>query len=113
MRSSILSALAVACLVGIPGTAVVAQTGGLPPGSYQQTCRNARTNGSQLIASCQKKDGHWRDTSIDNSTRAGGIVDDDGQLRCGRGGARGGGVGGAHPRSPAGGAPQRCVDHPG
>ena len=108
MRSSMLSALAVACLVGIPGTAVVAQTGGLPPGSYQQTCRNARTNGSQLIASCQKKDGHWRDTSIDSSTCAGGIVNDDGQLRCASGGTYGGGWQGPTQALPPGDYQKSC-----
>ena len=51
----ILSAVATALLFGIPGSASVAQTTGLPPGNYQQTCRNIRTSGPQLIASSRRR----------------------------------------------------------
>jgi hypothetical protein len=82
MRNSILPVLALALLVGVFGTASLAQVGALPAGDYQQTCRDIKTSGSQLTASCQKRDGHWQSTSIDTSTCTGGIVNDDGQLRC-------------------------------
>jgi hypothetical protein len=108
MRSMILSVLAMALLIGIPGTATVAQTSGLPPGDYQQTCRNIRANGNQLIASCQKKDGHWRNTSIDSSTCSGGIVNDDGQLRCAGGGSYGGGWQGPTQALPPGDYQKSC-----
>jgi major membrane immunogen (membrane-anchored lipoprotein) len=104
MRSSILSALAVACLVGIPGTAGVAQTS-LPAGSYQQTCRDIRDNGSQLNAKCQNRSGQWRNTSLDYRNCQGSVVNDDGQLRCsesvGQQGSRQAGV-------PAGDYQQTC-----
>jgi len=60
--------------------------GGLPPGDYAQTCRNIRTNGNRLDAECQKKNGHWRKTSLDNIDQCGGIVNNDGRLTCGSGG---------------------------
>jgi hypothetical protein len=82
MRSSILSALALALFVGILGTVGVAQTGALPAGDYQQTCRDIKANGSQLTASCKKKDGSFQNTSIDTSSCTGNIANEDGQLRC-------------------------------
>ncbi len=82
MRTSILSALAVALLVGVLGTASVAQTSALPPGSYQQTCRDIRDNGSQLNAKCQNRSGQWQNTSLDYRSCQGSIVNDNGQLRC-------------------------------
>jgi major membrane immunogen (membrane-anchored lipoprotein) len=81
MRTSILFVLAVALLVGILGTAGVAQTS-LPPGNYQQTCRDIRDNGSQLNAKCQNRSGQWRNTSLDYRNCQGTITNDDGQLRC-------------------------------
>jgi len=59
--------------------------GGLPPGDYKETCRNMRVNGSRLDATCQKRDGNWRDTSLSNYNQCRSrIVNDDGHLRCGR-----------------------------
>jgi hypothetical protein len=107
MRSIILSALAVSIAFGISAKGV-AQTSGLPPGKYQQTCRNIRSNGSQLIASCQKKDGHWQDTSIDTSSCSGGIVNDDGRLRCASGGSYGGGWKGPVQALPPGDYQKTC-----
>ena len=108
MRGAILSALAVAFVVGIPGTMGMAQTSGLPPGDYQQTCRDMRTSGSQLIGSCQKKDGHWQNTSIDTTSCAGKIVNDDGQLRCASGGTYGGGWQGPTQALPPGDYQKTC-----
>lgn len=86
MRNLILPALTLALLVGVFGTASVAQVGALPAGDYQQTCRDIKTNGSQLTASCQKKDGSFQNTSIDTSSCTGNIANEDGQLRCVSGG---------------------------
>lgn len=56
--------------------------GGMPRGTYQQTCQNVGRNGDRLMARCQRKDGGWRDTSIDFRGCRGEIVNDDGNLRC-------------------------------
>jgi CVNH domain len=59
--------------------------GGLPPGDYKLTCRNARANGYRLDATCQKRDGGWRDTTLNNFNQCRSmIVNDDGHLRCGK-----------------------------
>lgn len=68
--------------------------GGLPQGGYQQTCQNIRMNGDRLEARCQKRDGGWRDTSMDYRTCGGTVINDDGNLRCGGGGWQGGRMGG-------------------
>ncbi len=59
--------------------------GGIPDGSYAQTCQNVRVSGDDLLASCQRGNGGWRDTKLDDyqSCRA-DIVNDNGRLRCGR-----------------------------
>ena len=56
--------------------------GGLPSGDYQQTCQDVRTNGSVLEARCQKRDGGWRNTSLDYRRCSSTIVNDDGRLYC-------------------------------
>jgi hypothetical protein len=58
--------------------------GGLPPGDYKLTCRNARANGYRLEATCQKRDGGWRDTSLNYDDCRSRIVNDNGHLRCQR-----------------------------
>ncbi|MCU1255449.1 MAG: hypothetical protein JWM83_1748 [Candidatus Angelobacter sp.] len=59
--------------------------GGYPGGSYTATCQNIRVIGDDLVASCQKRRGGWRNTKLDGfqSCRA-DITNDDGRLRCGR-----------------------------
>jgi CVNH domain len=58
---------------------------GIPPGDYKLTCRNIRANGNRLDASCEKRNGNWRNTTLDNYDRCRSmIVNDDGHLRCGR-----------------------------
>ena len=59
--------------------------GGIPSGTYTETCRNIYVDGDRLIADCQKRDGGWRHTSLDdvqfcNSAPA----NDNGRLVCGR-----------------------------
>src|SRR5215470_11753047 len=83
MRYSIsLTVFAVATLLSLPGTARAATMGG-PPGSYLETCRNVRTDGDRLVARCEKRDGDWRDTTLDDVYRCvGDIANVDGHLRC-------------------------------
>ena len=59
--------------------------GGLPSGSYTQTCQNIRVAGDELKASCQKRDGGWRNTDLDDYRACrNDIVNDNGRLRCAR-----------------------------
>ena len=59
--------------------------GGIPGGSYTQTCQNVRVNGDDLVASCRKNDGGWRDTRLDGYQYCrNDITNDNGRLRCGR-----------------------------
>ena len=59
--------------------------GGIPPGDYRQTCSDIRVNGQRLDASCQKVDGSWRKTSLENFSRCGDRISNvDGRLRCGQ-----------------------------
>jgi len=62
------------------------QGGGLPYGDYQQTCRNIRNNGYRLEATCQKRNGDWRSTSLYYRDCRSSIVNDNGRLRCSNGG---------------------------
>lgn len=85
--------------------------GGMPQGDYQQTCQNVNMNGGMLQARCQKRDGGWRDTSIDYRDCRGGIVNDDGNLRCDNSGRwQSGGPGGGYwqGRMPRGSYEQSC-----
>lgn len=59
--------------------------GGIPPGDYRATCRDIRVSGQRLDATCQKEDGNWRNTSLNNFSRCGNQISNvDGHLRCGR-----------------------------
>jgi hypothetical protein len=59
------------------------QNGG-PGGSYVQTCRDIRTRGNTLEADCQAGNGQWHRTSLRNYNSCnGGVVNDQGTLRCG------------------------------
>jgi hypothetical protein len=74
---------------GGAGAAPQWQGSGLPYGDYQQTCRNIRNDGHRLDATCQKRDGSWRNTSLNYRYCQGSIVNDDGRLRCSGGGGYG------------------------
>ncbi|HLJ27206.1 MAG TPA: CVNH domain-containing protein [Candidatus Angelobacter sp.] len=64
-----------------------ARQGGIPPGDYAQTCRNIRAEGDRLEAECQRRNGHWRKTSLDDIDKcSGGIINNNGRLMCGTGG---------------------------
>jgi hypothetical protein len=61
------------------------QGGGIPPGDYRLTCENIHVSGQRLDASCQKEDGSFRQTSLDNFYRCGNKISNiDGRLRCGQ-----------------------------
>ncbi|HKV93645.1 MAG TPA: hypothetical protein VJW20_13945, partial [Candidatus Angelobacter sp.] len=45
---------------------------GIPRGSYAQTCQNVTIAGNTLRASCQKKNGKWKNTSLNNYNRCNG-----------------------------------------
>ena len=58
---------------------------GPPSGGYMQTCRDLQTFGSTLQASCQKRNGRWRQTSLRHFDRCvGEIENNNGKLVCSR-----------------------------
>ncbi|MEM7008569.1 MAG: CVNH domain-containing protein [Thermodesulfobacteriota bacterium] len=56
----------------------------LPPGSYQNSCRNMDVRGNILQAQCQRQDGSWRYTSIDYEDCYSDITNQNGRLQCGQ-----------------------------
>ncbi len=65
--------------------APAAQARWTPGGSYEATCRHVDFDGDMLTASCQRRDGSWRNTWLDDADDCDGrIVNDNGQLVCGR-----------------------------
>jgi hypothetical protein len=65
--------------------------GEYPPGDYVQTCRNIYTEGNRLVADCQKRDGGWRRSSLDNvDLCTDQIVNNNGRLVCPQGEGEGG-----------------------
>ena len=72
------------CGEGGPGYGGNVGHGGLPRGDYKVTCQNIRMDGSTLVANCQKKDGGWRASKVDNAYQCRNIVNDDGRLVCSR-----------------------------
>jgi hypothetical protein len=55
-----------------------------PPGSYTQTCSNIQVNGNTLQASCQKRNGKTKNSSLRNFRDCRDIQNDNGKLRCTR-----------------------------
>ena len=55
---------------------------GGPRGSYQQSCQNISVNGAVLQASCQKKNGKWKNSSLRYFERCQDIVNNNGKLEC-------------------------------
>jgi hypothetical protein len=83
MRNLALGALA---LLGVSAVAALspAEARWAPSGSYQATCRGIAFDGDLLTASCQRRDGRWRNTYLDNADDCdSNIVNNDGQLECG------------------------------
>ena len=56
--------------------------GGIPSGSYAQTCQDVRIRGNDLEATCRGENGGWRTSRLSNFDRCSDIANDDGQLRC-------------------------------
>lgn len=57
---------------------------GLPGGTYQQSCTNARMNGSVLSASCTAVNGNWINSSLDvrRCSQGNDIYNRNGYLGC-------------------------------
>lgn len=72
------------CGEGGPGYGGNVGRGGLPRGDYKLTCNNMRMEGNTLVANCQKRDGGWRSSKVDNAYQCRNIVNDDGRLVCSR-----------------------------
>ena len=65
------------------GNANAGGASALPPGSWQQSCTNAKMTGSLLTASCQRSDGGSRFSAVDVRTCPGGRVRNfEGSLAC-------------------------------
>ena len=57
--------------------------GGVPPGSYQQTCSNISLNGETLSAVCKRFNGSSNKTELPFATSCVGIISNvDGNLVC-------------------------------
>ena len=55
----------------------------LPSGSYQETCKNIRADKNGLYATCQKRDGSWKETSLGTDNfPCREIGNDNGDLIC-------------------------------
>ncbi len=75
--------IAFATLFSVLALAPVAQARWAPSGSYEATCRHVDFDGDMLTASCQRRDGSWRNAWLDNADDCDGhIVNDNGQLVC-------------------------------
>jgi hypothetical protein len=82
-RVLLLSAIAVMFLPGL-GNRANAQS--VPPGSYQQTCKNIDFHDDVLAANCQDSSGHWQSALLHEVQGCrSDIINDDGSLRCSRG----------------------------
>ena len=54
----------------------------LPRGSYKETCRHIRLHRNTLDAECRKRNGKWRETSLNVKHCHGSIVNQNGKLTC-------------------------------
>ena len=92
MRTSQLAAVVGAVmLVGFTAGPALAQ---VPGGSYLDSCVNVHGFGDRLIADCRRADGSWRRAVLpDVGSCAGDISNQNGHLRCDRGGPPYGGYG--------------------
>jgi hypothetical protein len=76
----IVSGLFAAALAGL---AIAAYAQGLPPGSYQQSCRDFRMQGGTLTAVCRRANGRGDQLTALNVTHCvGDIGNNNGQLVC-------------------------------
>jgi hypothetical protein len=73
-----------AMLLSFGATPAEART---PGGSYLQTCTNVHAMGDRVVATCQRSDGSWSRTAInDVDSCVGGLANAEGRLVCRRGG---------------------------
>jgi hypothetical protein len=57
----------------------------VPEGDYAQTCRNIRTSGSTLLATCQQRNGRWRPASLREFNQCTSEIENsNGRLMCSR-----------------------------
>src|SRR5262249_5926266 len=91
-RWSLAAIVALACAAMMDGVGFAQEamgSGKLPPGSWSQSCRKGYTDKGWLYAQCQRRDGNWRDASIDmRSCPNGRFGNDNGRLVCESGGGR-------------------------
>ena len=90
------------------------QAGNGPNGSYMQSCQDVHVGGDDLHARCQRRDGSWHETKLDDYNKCrGDILNDDGNLKCVAGTSYGnpGAYQGGYPAGVAGDAYTRtCKD---
>jgi len=73
--------IALGLFLSAMGLASAAQD--IPPGTYQQTCRDIKMKGDSLRAKCQTSSRRWIKTRLDDVDRcAGDITNIEGQLTC-------------------------------
>lgn len=76
-----------ALLVAMAGSALlpVSEAQAQPSGSYQNSCNNIVDDGAgspSIMASCKRKNGSYKNTSLAYKICQGDIWNDDGTLRC-------------------------------
>jgi CVNH domain len=75
-----------AAAVFVIGLGISSNAQSVPPGSYQQTCRNIDFHDDTLAANCQDSTGHWQSALLrDVQGCRSDIINDDGALRCSKG----------------------------
>jgi hypothetical protein len=76
------AALAAATIAGLSWISA-AQAQGVPPGSYRQSCSDARIEGGALVATCRTAHGAMQRTALPAVNRcAGDIGNNNGVLQC-------------------------------
>jgi hypothetical protein len=69
--------------LALAGFSISAYSQALPPGSYQQSCRDFRMQGSTLTALCRRANGRGEQiTALNVAHCAGDIGNNNGQLQC-------------------------------
>jgi CVNH domain-containing protein len=59
---------------------------GVPTGNYAQTCRDIRTNGNALEATCEQRNGEWTRTALQDFNQCTSSIENiDGRLECTKG----------------------------
>jgi hypothetical protein len=75
------AALAAAIIAGL-SWASAAEAQGVPPGSYRQTCSDARLEGGALVATCRAANGAGQRTALAVNRCVGDIGNNNGVLNC-------------------------------